>query len=135
MAQTFTGLKLQGEGAKYGQLEISDVYGFAELPDGKVLSGTEQGTMILWEGVLVKAHLVLHKQDKTPLHEGTIEIVRLIGNQFLSAGTDGFLKWWDLKTIDDAECDEILEVAIAPIKEKQIVDPADGKPANLITMS
>lgn len=50
MAQTFTGLKLQGEIAKYGQLELSDVSGYHELPDGKVLSGTEQGTLILWEG-------------------------------------------------------------------------------------
>lgn len=41
MAQTFTGLKLQGEVAKYGQLELSDVSAYTELPDGKVLSGTE----------------------------------------------------------------------------------------------
>jgi hypothetical protein len=41
MAQTFTGLKLQGEIAKFGALELSDVTGFAEMPDGKVLSGTE----------------------------------------------------------------------------------------------
>jgi len=41
MAKTFTGLKLQGEIAKFGQLELSDVTGFAELPDGKVVSGTE----------------------------------------------------------------------------------------------
>ena len=59
MAQTFTGLKLQGEIAKFGALEMSNVSGYAELPDGKVLSGTEQGNMILWEGNLVKAHLVL----------------------------------------------------------------------------
>lgn len=41
MAQTFTGLKLQGEIAKTGALEMSNVSGFHELPDGKVLSGTE----------------------------------------------------------------------------------------------
>lgn len=59
MAQTFTGLKLQGEIGKFGQLELSDVTGFAELPDGKIVSGSEYGTLILWEGNLVKAHLVL----------------------------------------------------------------------------
>ena len=59
MAQTFTGLKLQGEIAKFGQLELSDVSGYYELPDGKVVSGTEYGTMTLWEGNLVKAHLDL----------------------------------------------------------------------------
>ena len=59
MAQTFTGLKLQGEIAKFGQLELSDVTGFAEMPDGKVVSGTDYGTLILWEGNMIKAHLVL----------------------------------------------------------------------------
>lgn len=59
MAQTFTGLKLQGEIAKFGALEMSNVAGYHEMPDGKVLSGTEQGNLILWEGNLVKAHLVL----------------------------------------------------------------------------
>jgi hypothetical protein len=64
MAKTFTGLKLQGEIGKFGQLELSDVTGFAELPDGKIVSGTEYGTLVLWEGNLVKAHLVLDEKTK-----------------------------------------------------------------------
>jgi len=32
-------LKLQDEIAKFGQLELSDVSAFYELPDGKVVSG------------------------------------------------------------------------------------------------
>jgi hypothetical protein len=36
MAETFTGLKLQGDIGKFGKAEISDVWGCAELPDGKV---------------------------------------------------------------------------------------------------
>ncbi len=75
MAQTFTGLKLQGEIGKFGQLELSDVTGVGELPDGKVLCGTEYGSLILWDGNLVKAHLVLDQQAKTPLHKGFIEVV------------------------------------------------------------
>ena len=39
MATTFTGLKLQGDIGKFGKREISDVSGYAEFPDGKVLSG------------------------------------------------------------------------------------------------
>ena len=35
---TFTGLKLQGDIGKFGQVELSDIEGFCELPDGKVLS-------------------------------------------------------------------------------------------------
>ena len=50
MAQTFTGLKLQGEVAKFGQLELSDVSAAQELPDGKVVSGSIYGNLIVWEG-------------------------------------------------------------------------------------
>lgn len=68
MAETFTGLKLQGEIAKFGQLNISDQSAFYELPDGKVVSGTDYGTMIVWEGEFVKTHLLLDVEKKTPLH-------------------------------------------------------------------
>ena len=64
MAQTFTGLKLQGQIAKFGQLELSNVSCFYELPDGKVVSGTEYGTLIVWEGQFVKAHLMLNADTK-----------------------------------------------------------------------
>lgn len=37
MARTFTGLKLQGNIGKFGNQELSDVSGYADLPDGKVL--------------------------------------------------------------------------------------------------
>jgi hypothetical protein len=37
MANTFTGFKLQGDLGKFGKTEISDIEGYAELPDGKVI--------------------------------------------------------------------------------------------------
>lgn len=37
MARTFTGLKLQGELGRFGRTEISDIEGYRELPDGKVI--------------------------------------------------------------------------------------------------
>ena len=128
MAQTFTGLKLQGEIAKFGALEMSNVSGYHELPDGKVLSGTEQGTMILWEGNLVKAHLVLDMDAKTPLHNGMIEVILFENDHFISAAHDGYIKWWSLAEIDNAEADEVLEVSIEPVKTCQ-VRTAEGDPA------
>ena len=110
MASTFTGLKLQGEIGKFGQLELSDVTGFAELPDGKVLCGTEYGTLLLWEGNLVKAHLVMDENEKTPLHKGFIEVVLLEGDQFITAGEDGYIRWWSFTDVDNAEADETPEV-------------------------
>ena len=133
MAQTFTGLKLQGEIAKFGALEMSNVSGYHELPDGKVLSGTEQGTMILWEGNLVKAHLVLDMDAKTPLHNGMIEVILFENDHFISAAHDGYIKWWSLAEIDNAEADEVLEVSIEPVKTCQ-VRTAEGDPAQIVNM-
>ena len=73
--------------------------------------------MILWEGNLVKAHLVLDKEMKKPLHDGAIETILYEDDQFITAGADGFIKWWSLADIDNAEADEIAEVAIYPTKE------------------
>ena len=57
MAATFTGLKLQGQLGKFGRIEISDISAYVELPDGKVLSGTEWGNFLLWDGGFIKVEL------------------------------------------------------------------------------
>ena len=57
MASTFTGLKLQGQLGKFGRIEISDISAYVELPDGKVLSGTEWGNFLLWDGGFIKVEL------------------------------------------------------------------------------
>lgn len=133
MAQTFTGLKLQGEIAKTGALEMSNVSGFHELPDGKVLSGTEQGTMVLWDGNLVKAHLVSDAETKAPLHQGMIEVILFEEDQFISAAHDGFIKWWSLAEIELAEADEVLEVTIEPTKQC-CIKTKNGDMAQIVNM-
>ena len=74
MANTFTGLKLQGELGKFGQIDLSDVSAFLEYPDGKVLSGTEYGTFLLWEGIFVKSHIMI--EEKNVCHDGPIEYMQ-----------------------------------------------------------
>ena len=73
--------------------------------------------MILWEGNLVKAHLVLDAETKKPLHNGTVEVILYENENFITAGTDGWIKWWSVAEIDAAEADEHPEVSIAPLKE------------------
>ena len=134
MAQTFTGLKLQGEIGKFGQLELSDVTGVAELPDGKVLCGSEYGTLILWDGNLVKAHLVRDVHTKECLHKGFIEVVMFDGENFITAGGDGYIRWWKFSDVDNAEAGDHLEVAIQPIKEQIVLDETTNTPAYIVTM-
>lgn len=139
MASTFTGLKLQGDIGKFGQLELSDVSGFAELPDGKVLCGTEYGTLLLWEGNLVKAQLVGEGEEDTPLHQGMIEVVLLEGGTaqapevVLTAGADGFIRTWDFFEIDNAESDETPNVVISLKKEQRVV-ASNGEPAYIVDL-
>lgn len=122
MAKTFTGLKLQGDLGKFGQIELSDINGFQELPDGKVLSGSEYGNLILWEGTLIKALFTL--PDKKPCHNGAIESVLIEGDEVMTAGTDGYIKWWDLKKIMSADPEEGYECMLNTKNQVMVGDAA-----------
>ena len=104
MARTFTGLKLQGEIGKFGNIEISDTAGYAMLPDGKVLSGSESGSLLLWEDGLVKCEF--DRQGGKKCHNGMVEVVFLNGHDIISAGKDGVIRIWDFTTIDTAETED-----------------------------
>lgn len=125
IAETFTGLKLKGEIAKFGQVELSDVTCFFRFPDEKVLSSTEYGKLLLWEGNMIKA--VVSTDEETPCHKGAIEAIFLdvLGGEekqyIVTAGADGFIKFWDFEEIDQAEGDDhgnyyIKPTRIIPIK-------------------
>lgn len=117
MAQTFTGLKLQGVLGKFGRLEISDVSAFTVFPDGKVLSGSESGSLLLWEGDLVKCSLVRsfsvdsgndgagiqNVSNVVPCHEGSINYIGIHGKYVVSAGDDGYMRYWVLEELGLAE--------------------------------
>lgn len=90
MARTFTGLKLQGALGKFGKTEISDIEGYVELPDGKVLSGSEWGNLLLWEGELIKVEI--GRKDKKPCHNGAIQQVIMDEGELMSVGLDGYIR-------------------------------------------
>jgi WD40 repeat protein len=104
MAKTFTGLKLQGEIGKFGNIEISDTSGYAMFPDGKVLSGSEAGSLLLWQDSLVKCEF--DRQGGKPCHKGMVEVVFLSGHDVITGGQDGVIRVWDFTTIDTAETED-----------------------------
>ena len=104
MAKTFTGLKLQGEIGKFGNIEISDIAGYAMFPDGKVLSGSESGSLLLWEDALVKCEFI--RQGGKRCHKGMVEVVYHKGHDIITAGKDGDIRVWDFSTIDTAETED-----------------------------
>lgn len=48
--------------------------GYYIHPDGKVLSGTEYGTLLLWEGNLIKCVLYVDEEGMTKCHNGCINV-------------------------------------------------------------
>ena len=149
VASTFTGLKLQGLTGKFGKLELSDVSTVLELPNqlreeeeeeggeegrtvnndcdnddsdsgGRVLSGTNNGYLILWDGPFAYCRLVTSLNNSTnsvdsnnsdnnpsdnhsfPLHEGGIHHIHhdLATNYIWTTGADGTMKSWSIKDIN-----------------------------------
>jgi WD40 repeat protein len=103
ISETFTGLKLQGDIAKFGQFELSDVCSYAEFEDGNVLSSSEYGKLLLWEGNLVKS--VVSIDAERSCHDGQIEFVRHHNKKIITAGADGFVRFWDAQAINQGESD------------------------------
>lgn len=90
MARTFTGLKLQGQLGKFGKKEISDIEGYVELPDGKVLSGSEWGNMLLWDGGLIKVEIC--RKNRRSCHQGTIQQIIMDEGELMTIGNDGYIR-------------------------------------------
>ena len=152
MANTFTGLKLQGELGKFGQVDLSDVYAYLEFPDGKILCGTEQGTILLWEGIFIKTqvfisedipcHGIEKKSDKSEENEITksyintqIECMYWEGlSTIITSGHDGYIKWWNYMEIENAEIDDNFRSFIQPIKSEIVINKVTGKPAKIISI-
>jgi len=114
MALTFTGLKLKGEIGKFGTVELSDIVGYAEMPNGMVLSTSEGGNPLLWDGIFIKAEIFrgpgrIKAGEPAPgnCHDGPISalILETHGDTkfFVTAGHDGFMRWWDYDKIADAD--------------------------------
>ncbi|GBF92887.1 hypothetical protein Rsub_05723 [Raphidocelis subcapitata] len=94
-ADTFTGLKLQGALGRFGAVELSDVAAFTELPDGRVLSGSESGALIVWDGGLVSA--VVTRPGGMPCHAGAVDALlrHEATGLIVSGGGDAALRLWD----------------------------------------
>ncbi|XP_077198106.1 cilia- and flagella-associated protein 44 isoform X4 [Paroedura picta] len=101
MALTFTGLKLQGALGRFGKTALTDIEGYVELPDGKVLSGSEWGNMLLWEGGLIKVELC--RPGRKTCHLGPINQLVLDEGELITVGSDGYIRVWDFETVDTAD--------------------------------
>ena len=138
MAKTFTGLKLQGELGKFGQIDLSDISSFVEFPDGKVLCGTEHGTFLLWEGIFVKANL--SEPDGKNCHTGLVEHMSWENTddvnkmKVMSAAHDGYIKWWNYLDIENVMLDDNSNGFISPVRTVLLTNPENNRPIKIISL-
>ena len=90
MARTFTGLKLQGRLGKFGKKEISDIEGFVELPSSKLVSGSEWGNLLLWDGGMCK--LEIARKGNKRCHNGSIQQIIFDVDDIITIGIDGCIR-------------------------------------------
>ncbi|XP_009865400.1 PREDICTED: WD repeat-containing protein 52, partial [Apaloderma vittatum] len=116
MVLTFTGLKLQGALRRFGKTAMTDIIGHVELPDGKVISGTEWGNLLLWEGGLIKVELC--RAGKKPCHSATVSQIVLDEGELITVGKDGFIRMWNSEAIDAADpVDDTELLEVEPMNE------------------
>ncbi|XP_065598131.1 cilia- and flagella-associated protein 44 [Cyrtonyx montezumae] len=119
MAYTFTGLKLQGALGRFGKTAVTDIIGYVELPDGKVVSGAEWGNLLLWEGGLIKVELC--RAGCKPCHNGPVSQIVLDEGELITVGKDGFIREWNFEAIDTADSvDETGLLEMEPINELHV---------------
>lgn len=122
LSATFTGLKLQGKVGKFGTSELTDIVTFVQLPSGKVLSSSESGNLLLWDGGMVKYEI--SNKGKIPCHKGKIEFMCLMDSEIVTSGEDGYFRSWDLDSIDNSSEINIDDpsAALSPASHIRIVE-------------
>uniref|UniRef100_A0A8C3L0B6 Cilia- and flagella-associated protein 44 n=1 Tax=Chrysolophus pictus TaxID=9089 RepID=A0A8C3L0B6_CHRPC len=119
MAHTFTGLKLQGALGRFGKTAVTDIIGYVELPDGKVISGAEWGNLLLWEGGLIKVELC--RAGHKPCHNGPVSQIVLDEGELVTVGKDGFIRVWNFEAVDPADSvDETGLLEMEPMNELRV---------------
>lgn len=85
----------------------------------KVLSGSEWGNMLLWDGGLIQTE-ICRKKNK-PCHVGPIQQIILNESDVYTIGTDGWVRVWDFETIDTSEpSEEGVKLELEPINELKV---------------
>ncbi|CAJ1071125.1 cilia- and flagella-associated protein 44 [Xyrichtys novacula] len=101
MASTFTSLKLQGLMGHFGKTAATDIEGYVELPDGKVVSGSDWGNLLLWDGNAIKVEIC--RKEGRNCHAGKVQPFVLEDGQLMTIGSDGVVRGWDFEGIDSAD--------------------------------
>ncbi|KFO87415.1 WD repeat-containing protein 52, partial [Buceros rhinoceros silvestris] len=95
----------------------------------KVISGTEWGNLLLWEGGLIKVELC--RTGHKPCHRGPVSQLILDEGEVVTVGKDGFIRVWNFETIDAGDSvDDTGLLEVEPMNELHV-----GRKVSLSFMS
>ena len=77
--------------------------------------GTEYGTLLLWEGIFIKTQLFISNEESC--HQGCIDYMSWEGENIITGGSDGTIKWWSSSEIENAEIDDFSKSFVKPTKK------------------
>ncbi|XP_041667527.1 cilia- and flagella-associated protein 44 [Cheilinus undulatus] len=100
LAGAFTHLTLHGQMGYFGETAETDIDGYVELPDGKVVSGSVWGNLLLWEGNAIKVEIC--RKEGRSCHAGKVQPFALEDGQLMTIGSDGVVRGWDFEVINSA---------------------------------
>ena len=121
VADTFTGLKLKGLTGKFGAVSITDIDCFDEMTDGRVVSGSDSGYALIWDSTTALISERIGNAVAAPLHAGAVHFIRLNGDsELITAGDDGYMRWWNIHKRTAAESDADSIVACEVVAEVPI---------------
>ncbi|XP_071455109.1 cilia- and flagella-associated protein 44 [Hetaerina americana] len=118
IAQTFTGLKLEGELGIFDKTAATEIIAILPMSNGMVLSGSEWGNMLLWNGNTIKYEI--SKRIPKTCHDGPITMIIYDeeSDRLLSMGMDGCVKIWAYGPVHKTEMsDDMYTVGCLPIEE------------------
>jgi len=93
-----------------------------------VISTTETGRLLVWEGGLIKTEV--QRPGGVPIHAGTIDsiIIDEESQQIITGGDDGFVRTWDLAVFADADrSDEAPIFEVEPLSEVSLAGAEAGR--------
>lgn len=120
MSKTFTGLKLNSYPGRFGRAEACDVTGICAMPDRKILSNSEWGSILVWAGGHIKFEVC--QKNRMPCHKISIAQIIYKDGNVMTIGRDGFVRVWFWKTIelDDPDSCEQPFIEVDPTFEYRI---------------
>jgi hypothetical protein len=94
-----SGTKIDKQSGRFDHKILSDIESFIQLSDGKVVSGSSWGSLLLWIQDSGHIKLEIKRRDLSPCHRGAILDFVLAEGELITTGADGWIRVWDVESI------------------------------------